>query len=1152
MKLSFFFLIIPLMQVAASTSAQTITLNKQNTSLTGVFEEIMTQTDYDFSYSEQQISKVGRINISVTNASIIEVLDKCFEKKPFTYSIQNKTITIRKKEFTFFESIGSLLREVTITGSVADTLGKPLVGATIKILGESITVRTNDQGGFTIISKRNNGVLVISYLGYKTQEVGFSEVNVGPFEVTLKEVESGLQEVEVVSTGFQQLPKERATGSFILIDSALLNRKVSRNILDRLDGVTSGLIFNKNKTGNTSDISIRGRSTILGNPNPLIILDNFPYDGNLENINPMDIESVSVLKDAAAASIWGVRAGNGVIVLTTKKGKLNQKPQVSFNSNVTIGTKPDLYYLPQLTNKEYIEVEQFLFDKGRYNTAINNRYGALSPAVEIMLLRRNNNINDSKHATMLDSISQHDSKSELNKYYYRESVTQQYQLNVKGGGQFNKYYVSLGYDNNLSNTVGNSTNRLTLNANNSTNLFNNKVELSTGVIFTLNNINNEGSTYKPRYPYSQIEDANGNPLAVTNGTLRLSYVDTVGAGRLLDWHYRPLDELRNKYRTSADKMTDYRFNTGITYHIVKGLDFSGTYTFQKGVLNSTTSNSLQSYSTRNQINLITSIDQTTGVVTRPIPLGDILSNVNSSYYSHYGRGQFSFNRSFSQKHQVSAIAGYEIKDYRDDVSSYMLYGYDPETATNLNSTINYANEYRYYYRSLYTTINPGTSNYWNVDRYRSYFGNFSYTYDNKYIVSGSARRDESNIFGVKTNQKGVPLWSAGLAWNISSEQFYSSSLIPYLKLRLTYGYNGNVDKTTSAYLTANSMSGLSVWDENFLEIVNPPNPSLRWEKVKNTNIGIDFGTRNNKITGSIEYWIKKGKDLIGNSPIAQQTGITTYRGNNADITGHGLDILLNSNNIVTPTFTWQTNLLFNYNTDKITNYKGKQASNSNIVNNNYQNPIEGHSYYSLFTYKWMGLNATGDPQGILNGLASTDYSSIAYSYKPEDLVYSGTLTPQYYGSLRNTFNWRQIELSFNITYKFDYVFKRTSLDNTLLYGTYSTYEMPDYGKRWQQPGDESTTNVPALVYPLDFARQELYNNSEILVEKGDHIRLQDIRLAYTLRLKQSKLPFRSLQVYSYASNIGILWKATKYKIDPDYPNALPASRTLSFGLKADF
>src|SRR5690606_14676607 len=154
----------------------------------------------------------------------------------------------------------------------------------------------------------------------------------------------------------------------------------STNILDRLDGVTSGLIFNRNKVGNnTPDISIRGRSTIKGNPEALIILDNFPYEGSIENINPQDVESITVLKDAAAASIWGVRAGNGVIVINTKKGKLNTGPKIGFNSNITLGSKPDLYYQQQLTGTEFAEVEEFLFSKGKYNGAINNGYGAVSP-----------------------------------------------------------------------------------------------------------------------------------------------------------------------------------------------------------------------------------------------------------------------------------------------------------------------------------------------------------------------------------------------------------------------------------------------------------------------------------------------------------------------------------------------------------------------------------------------------------------------------------------------------------------------------------------------------------------------------------------------------------------------------------------------------
>lgn len=248
--------------------------------------------------------------------------------------------------------------------------------------------------------------------------------------------------------------------------------------------------------------------------------------------------------------------------------------------------------------------------------------------------------------------------------------------------------------------------------------------------------------------------------------------------------------------------------------------------------------------------------------------------------------------------------------------------------------------------------------------------------------------------------------------------------------------------------------------------------------------------------------------------------------------------------------------MFNYNTDKITNYKANQGTNSDIVKTNYINPLEGYSYNSLFSYKWMGLDNAGNPQSILNGKISKDYTAIGSSTNALDLVYSGTLTPKYFGSIRNSFCYKSWELSLNIVYKLDYYFRRSSLNNFLLYqgmGYGSSYQQSDYDLRWQKPGDELTINVPSLVYPAQTARDDIYTYSDILVEKADHIRLQDVQLNYQINKEKIKgLPISNLNLYFYAANLGILWKATDKKIDPDYPTGIPLPVTTSLGLKANF
>lgn len=1153
MRLNTTVVLISLIFYSTVTFAQQITVNEHQVSLEKVLKIIRSQSQYGLFFDRKDFKGIRPVDLSVNNIPVEEAIKKALYGQPLTYSIDEKVITIRPKILAAQKIVMDTVPTTDITGLVVDENDKALHGATIRVKGASRYTLTGDSGFFVIRKIPEKTILVITYVGYETKEIVVSKKQ--PIHVKMTVSIQNLDEVSV-SNGYQLFPKERATGSFILIDSALLNRKVSTNILDRLDGVTSGLLFNKNAVGNTPDISIRGRSTIFANTNPLIVVDNFPYDGDISNINPYDVKSITILKDAASASIWGSRSGNGVIVITTKQGHFNQKPVINFNTNLTVGRKPDLYFKDQLSGWQYIDVEQFLFDKGKYNSKINNGYSALSPAVEVMLLRKKNLITDVRKAAMLDSIASHDNRDDLNKYFYRKSVNQQYQLSANGGGAYNKYYVSMGYDKNLANDVTNSFDRFTMNANNTVSFFNDKLQFMTGLMFSSENNKSVGLPYNPLYPYDNLADQNGNALAVTDGNLRLAYVDTAGKGKLLDWHYKPLDELKQQNYTSNSRISDYRINLGLNYKIIPGLAFSLNYTYDKGTNDYNEDNGSDSYYVRNQINSFTQIDQTTGSVTRPIPLGYIVTNSKTSYYSHYGRGQFNYEKEFSGKNAINVIAGYEIKDYQSSLSSVKLYGYNNATATNLNSTINPLQSFPYYYKSSTSKIPLPIGNTWNIDRYRSYYTNGSYTYDTKYILSASARRDESNLFGVKTNQKGVPLWSTGLAWDLSKERFYHFSYLPYLKLRTTYGYNGNVDKTTSAFLTTQTINGGNDWGQPILQVINPPNPSLRWEKVKNINLGLDFATKNKRLTGSFEYWIKDGIDLIGQSPIAPQTGVSIFKGNSANMRSKGIDLTLNTMNINAHSFKWLSAFLFNYNTDKITSYKANQGTNSDIVKTNYINPLEGYSYYSIFSYKWMGLDNAGNPQSMLNGKISKDYTSIGSSTNASDLVYSGTLTPKYFGSIRNSFFYGPWELSLNIIYKLDYCFRRSSLNNFFLYqgtGYGPSYQQPDYNLRWQKPGDELTTNVPALVYPAQTARDDIYTYSEILVEKADHIRLQDIQLNYQINKEKIKgLPISNINLYFYAANLGIIWKATDKKIDPDYPTGIPLSTTTSLGLKANF
>lgn len=1138
-------------KVKAQDLDKKITISFDKISLKDALDKIAKKASVKIMYSVSKELTATTISMHFKEKPLKDVLNQLLEPYSFSYEVIDEKIIIRHeaiKPKVHSEGNKHLLI-IRIKGKVTDAKGQALQGATVRVKDENNFVITDKDGEFTFNNISPNAILQVSFIGYTTKEITTGN-DADYLTIVLESANSKLDAVSIVSTGYQTLPKERATGSFVLIDSALLNRRVGTNILDRLDGITSGLIFNKSLgDGNNAVISIRGRSTIFANPDPLIVVDNFPYEGDLNNINPNDIESISVLKDAAAASIWGVRAGNGVIVITTKKGKASKDVRITFNANTTISGNPNLHYQPQINSSDYINLEQYLFDKGYFNNTINDGYSTISPALAIFLQKRNGNITASDSVKQINQLKTNDVRKDLEKYIYRQAVKQQYAFSLDGGSTTHTYYLSAGYDKNLSNTVSNSYNRFTINANNSYFLLDNKLQLSAGILLSTSNTKSNNDAYThPLYPYEQLADANGNHLPVVQtGGLRKQFTDTTGSGKLLDWNYRPLDENNSNNST---RLTDYKLNTTVKYNFFKGLDIVVNYQYEKGISDNKLLHGSDSYYTRNFVNSYSQIDAATGVVTRPVPPGAIENISNSNYTSNYGRAQINYAKKFGNNHDLNVLAGVEVKDYQSVSNANILYGFNPSYDSSL--PVDYITYFPQYYGFGTNNIPYGAQQSFSVDRTRSAFVNASYVYSGKYTLSASARRDESNIFGVKTNQKGIPLWSSGLMWNISKEGFYHFEQLPILKLRITYGYNGNVDKTTSAYLTAQD-SGPNLWNTEYTNIVNPPNPSLRWERDRNINFGLDYVTKNNLFSGSLDYYIKNGLDLIANSPIAPQTGITQFRGNAADTRTTGIDFTISKNIVGNSLLKWQSTLLFSYSKDIITNYKVKQGNNAQIIVGNYLNPVQGYPFNAIFSYPYKGLDNQGKPQGVLNGVTSEDYTGMLSSTDVSNLVYNGSATPLIYGAFRNNFSYDKFEFSFNITYKFDYYFRRPNVfSGSNNFGSFG-YQGADFDKRWQIPGDELKTNIPALTYPQNNAQDGFYKGSSILIEKADNIRLQDIRLSYNLKLTRGSLFLKNLQVYAYLNNVGIIWKATKQNIDPDYVYApFIDPKTLSLGLSTHF
>lgn len=1052
-----------------------------------------------------------------------------------------------------------------LSGQVMGASGKPLPGATIKIKSGSVIATTDKNGIFKINKSVKTDILIVSFLGYLTKEIKL-EINDEKFiKVVLQESESRLDEVFIVSTGYQNIPKERATGSFTQPNKEAFESRITTDVISRLQGITSGVNFNSGITGpdrGKPDISIRGRSTIYSNDQPLIVVDNFPYNGNINDLNPQDVESINILKDAAAASIWGVKAGNGVIVITTKKGKKDQATKISAGANVTVGEKPNLYYDPNfLSSDEYINVQQFLFRNGKYDSDLIDQinYPSIPAAVEIMAAKRSGSISKQDSIHQIEQLKNIDIRDGLYKHYYVQPITQQYSLNISSSTKNNHYYFSTGYDKIQTESKSVNNDRITFNFNNTYTPIA-KFEINTQFNYVLGRNHNSNPLSLVNatgisnlyFPYTSFTDEDGNPIALNRGFNNL-FIKQAQQKNFLDWSYIPLNDLRKEQNNT--RTTEARIFTGLKYQLLKGLALEAKYQFQQYTTTQSDLKSLGLYSTRDLINKYAMLSN--GKVTNyNIPVGDILFMSNGQTKSNNLRGQINYSK--TGKHSIYAILGAEIIENRNSHNSNQLYGYNPETdhftAVNNISRFN-LNPSGFGYITSGDGIRTG------IDRFKSFFTNASYSYNNKYTLSASARQDGSNYFGVSSNQKTVPLWSAGLKWNITEELFFPKDLFSSLQFRATYGYNGNLNKSVTGVTTFRYNTNAAHTNLPYATISNLGNPELRWEKNAILNLGIDFTTFGDRLSGSVEYFIKKGKDLIGDQLLAPSVGYLSpatstnvLRGNFAHMRGSGFDLQLNSKNLQ-GSLTWTTMLNFSRATDKVTRYDQQTittfgnfpASNGNIL------PYVGKPVYSLYSYKWSGLDPnTGDPQGFVNGNVSKNYSDLLKVNSINDIVYEGPSRPVHFGGISNYFAYKGFSLQFNISYKLGYYFRRSTINyNDLLSGGPAH---KDYQSRWQKIGDERTTSVPSLIYPASPQRDQFYNYSEKTIEKGDHIRLQDISLSYDIinPIKPLLSPIRKLQIFIYANNLGLLWSANKKGLDPDFATGgIPYARSIAFGLKTD-
>lgn len=1190
MRLLLVFVIFGMLQASAAGYSQQLNLNKESITLKEIFKAIKQQTHYDVLWQKGQIDDSRRLKVNFFNASIDQVMNACLEGQGITYTIDDKSIVLRKATSPL-PSTSSRQDSVLFSGRVTDENNKPMPGVTVRIKYGTRTTFTSVSGEFRIYAPKAQSVLQFSYVGYAITELPLKATTPNRLNIRMLPATGTLSEVQVVSNGYQDLAKERATGSFEVVTAKQLEHSTDPNLLKRLEGITTSMNFNNNSTFNTTvsgtgtstlyrnrsavaDLTIRGKNTLTASylqfnesGFPLVVIDGIASAYGIDQINPEDVESVTILKDAASASIWGSRAANGVLVVKTKRGNYTQPLNISLNTNFSFTEKPDLFYRQKMSTSDFIEAQRvrFLRDgsplQDPATSGSTQGQSLVSPVAEIMndyLFRHV--ITEAQANAQLDALKGIDVRNDITKYLMRRPLTQNYSLGISGGNKSTAYRISAGYSKSQGNTLQSGTDRINLNYNGSMRPLKG-LELNWTAGYGQQNKDFQGGntfvgTETGQFqPYARLADENGTPLAIPKlyRPAFMEYLKTKYGSNLLDMTYKPLEEI--KLGSLKGKVQTMNLLLNANYKFDPSLSASVSYSYNRLLNDEAIFSDKNSFFLRELSNRYR--DPTT--LAYGLPYGDILQPSRSTATGQTLRAQLNYNHTWN-RHALNAILGMDASDNYTYQSGNTYYGYDKDLLTS-NNSVNQLTQYPMLYvpgTALLPFNDPQIID--NRSRTLSSYTNAAYTYDNRYTVSGSLRRDGSNTYGVGENKSGTPFYSTGISWNIANEHFYHFDLIPRLQLRGTFGYNGNSNPIISPKplisFRTETVTGLA---SAILPLNEATNKKLRPERTGVLNFGLDFGFKGGRLSGSFEYYIKNTKGLIATSLLDPTTGFASLRINNGDLRGNGIDLTLNSQNLQVGKFSWSTNFLLSSNRAKLTKlYTRSNPVAQSLMNESY---TVGYDLERLFAFRWGGLDpATGSSRGLLNGQplvinntqAGQNNLNLISNASPSTLRYMGSAVPVYFGSLRNSFSYGPMMLSINILYKLKYVTRRPRSDLAMyadLNSTNPSLTGAEYARRWQQPGDELRTNVPSVSYPASGTVDYFYQMSDINVIKGDHIRLQEINLSWGTNLPGWGL--KNVRLYANVTNLGILWRANKVGIDPDI-NDLPNPRGYSFGLSTNF
>ena len=1079
------------------------------------------------------------------------------------------------------------------SGRVTDTDGAPVIGAGLICIEKNTAGTTTDlDGNFSITLPAGAKTVKFSSVGMKELVYQLIPGHTENVRIIMEWENTELD--QVVVTGYAQTSVKRITGSVAVLNSEKFEAKAISSVDALMQGEVAGVSIKSlsGQPGTQAKITIRGSNNITGSSAPLWVVDGVPlqsespalsseqlatggfdniFVNGIGNINPNDIESITILKDAAAAAIYGSRAANGVIVVTTKKGEAG-KMRISYNNTFSWSFKPERS-LNLMNSSEKLSWEDELwneFSAAKYAASLTDNT-VIYPVVGIVGQIR---------AGLGDFASMKGDKAAQDKYIeslrnvdtnwynllFRNSFSQGHHLSLSGGSGKSTYYVALGLNDEDGMLIHNDYRRYNVNAK-MTLTPTDWARIDVGMEAARQESKMPYSTVDPFYyaffsnPYERAYNADGS-YAADNTWFTLGYYNGRGAEQVMPKNgFNIIRELDSNYSKTANTNGTFRAQTD--FRIIEPLHFVGLVSYSYS--NNSTDKVIDKYSYSAFRDRLGSDDR-----SQTNLYGNISQN-RTNRNSYVARGHFSFNKTFAETHTVNLLAGAELRGSGSNTIFTKRYNYDPKTGTTSLPQISGPQD------EWMSEVEKLNGEYFSKTRFASFYASADYYLGKSIVLNASFRTDGSSNFG--SNKQFNPTWSAGAAWHIGEEAWMKKALpaLSHATLRAAYGFTGDVNTSTSHLLVIQYLQQQYRYfgDETFNlgTIPSAPNPDLGWEKTQDAKAGLDFGLWKDRLTLNTEYYYRLSTDVVTSSPVQSTTGFTHVYFNAADIMNSGIELTLNGKIIQTKDWGLSAAVNFAYNYNKVLKYN--PVSKSGITSKDRY--VEGYPTGAIFSGKYAGIASdTGLYQFELRPDATI--STATDLNKPDNYRYFlGTTIAPYTGGFNLSASWRQLRLSISGVYSFGcktyenfrYPASYSNASHSGvstetvqsqfsdLYGNHLNVEK-DRTNRW------TATHTTGVKYPriydyfdgkYNFASYNPMDSSiidAVYLKNNSYLRIKSIILTYSLPgAAVKKMRMRGL---SFNVSLNNFFTFTKYDgMDPEIPGATyPTTRSVSAGMNIEF